>query len=102
MKLRFTISYDTVWGQSLHVVITYLSVDRHRSEHNLLMHTRDGSLWTLETSVIESRQHPVSAICYHYQVEDQDGRVMRGEWDLNPRIYPFDSSKDYFFSRQMA
>ncbi|MCI6617807.1 MAG: 4-alpha-glucanotransferase [Prevotella sp.] len=97
MKLRFTISYDTVWGQSLHVVITYLSADRHRSEHNLSMHTRDGSLWTLETSVIESRQHPVSGICYHYQVEDQDGRVMRREWDLNPRIYPFDSSKDYFF-----
>lgn len=97
MKLKFTISYNTVWGQSLHVIISYISSDQRKSDYDLLMHTQDGCLWALETSVIESRQHPVTAVRYYYQVEDGDGNVIRKEWGLNPRLYPFDSTKDYLF-----
>ena len=64
---------------------------------NLLMQTEDGELWTLETSALMSRQHPLSHIQYRYQVEDADGQVLRNEWDMVPRIYCFDATKDYIF-----
>ncbi|MBQ5509521.1 MAG: 4-alpha-glucanotransferase, partial [Prevotella sp.] len=64
------------------------------------MQTEDGDLWTLETAALESRQHPLSHIIYQYQVENGDGEVLRREWDLVPRIYHFDTSKDYLFPDQ--
>ena len=64
---------------------------------NLLMQTEDGELWTLETSALMSRQHPLSHIQYRYQVEDTDEQVLRKEWDMVPRIYYFDATKDYIF-----
>ena len=64
---------------------------------NLQMQTEDGELWTLETSALMSRQHPLSHIQYRYQVEDADGQVLRKEWDMVPRIYCFDATKDYIF-----
>lgn len=64
---------------------------------NLLMQTEDGELWTLETSALMSRQHPLSHIQYRYQVEDADEQVLRKEWDMVPRIYYFDATKDYIF-----
>lgn len=64
------------------------------------MQTEDGELWTLETSALISRQHPLSHIVYHYQVENGDGVVVRTEWDMVPRIYHFDASKDYVFPDQ--
>ena len=95
MKLKFTINYGTQWGQSLHVVISYMSIDGSVLKSNLLMATEDGVLWTIETSVIESRQHPVASFSYFYQVEDADGNVLRKEWTGVPRCYHFDSSKNY-------
>ena len=64
------------------------------------MQTEDGDLWTLETAALESRQHPLSHIIYQYQVENGDGEVLRREWDMVPRIYHFDTSKDYLFPDQ--
>ena len=64
---------------------------------NLLMQTDDGELWTLETSALMSRQHPLSHIQYRYQVEDAHEQVLRKEWDMVPRIYCFDATKDYIF-----
>jgi 4-alpha-glucanotransferase len=49
---------------------------------------------------LESRQHPLSHIIYQYQVENGDGEVLRREWDMVPRIYHFDTSKDYLFPDQ--
>ena len=66
MKLKFTLSYGTQWGESIHIVLRYHSKDGTQRNSNLLMTTQDGQLWTLETAVIESRQHPVSAI--HYDI----------------------------------
>ncbi len=100
MKLKFSIRYRTAWGESLHISIAYHSQDGTVKQYNLLMQTEDGELWTLETAALESRQHPLSHIVYIYQVEDGEGNVLRREWDLIPRIYHFDTSKDYIFPDQ--
>lgn len=100
MKLKFSIRYHTAWGESLHVNIAYHSQDGTVKKYNLLMQTEDGELWTLETAALESRQHPLSHIVYIYQLEDADGHLLRREWDLVPRIYHFDTSKDYLFPDQ--
>ena len=98
MKLKFTIQYGTQWGESLHVVVSYLSLDGTKKTANLLMLTDDGIQWSLETSAVESRQHPIESFSYHYQVEDEDGHVIRREWTMIPRIYHFDTSKNYVLS----
>ena len=100
MKLKFSIRYRTAWGESLYVCMECHSQDGTMKQHHLVMQTDDGELWTLETAVLESRQHPLSHIVYIYQVENTDGEVIRREWDLVPRIYHFDSSKDYVFPDQ--
>lgn len=97
MKLRFGIHYSTVWGQSLHVLITYHYPNGRKRTSDLLMQTVDGDLWTVETSVVESRQRPVDMFEYYYQVEDADGKVMRREWNRVRRRFHFDPTKDYIF-----
>ena len=42
MKLKFTIHYNTAWGESLHVVIAYHSQDGTVRHQNLMMQTEDG------------------------------------------------------------
>ena len=100
MKLKFSIQYGTQWGESMHVLLNYKSQDGTVRKSDLLMTTEDGLTWTLETSAVESRQHPVSEVSYSYQVEDGDGRVLRREWSQVPRTYWFDSSKNYVFDDQ--
>ena len=100
MKLKFNIQYGTQWGESIHVVIVYRSLDGTERTSNLLMLTEDGQWWTVETAVVASRQHPVNELSYHYQVEDEDGRVLRREWTLVPRCYAFESSQSYVFADQ--
>ena len=100
MKLKFTIQYNTAWGESVHVVIGYHSQDGSSRQQNLMMQTDDGQQWTLETAALISRHHPLSYIEYHYQVENAEGEVLRQEWTLVPRRYYFDASKDYVFPDQ--
>lgn len=97
MKLRFTIHYTTVWGQSLHIVLTTRSRDGRERVQNIAMSTDDGDLWVAETTVMESRRHPVTSLSYRYQVEGGDGEVLRREWSMIPREYTCDSSKNYVF-----
>ena len=100
MKLKFTIQYGTQWGQNLYVVITYRSNDGTEKSERMLMVTTDGMEWELETTVLESRKHPISSFSYYYHVEDADGNVLRKEWDAIPRNYYFDSSKSYVMADQ--
>ena len=100
MKLKFSIQYATQWGESLHVVVIYRSKDGMQRTANLLMLTDDGQQWTVETAVVASRQHPVTELSYHYQVESSEGTVLRREWSLVPRCYAFDASKNYVFADQ--
>ena len=97
MKLKFTIHYHTAWGESLHVNIDFHSQDGVVRRQNLLMQTKDGELWTLETAALMSRHHPLSHIVYSYEVADAEGQVLRREWDVVPRVYAFDATKDYLF-----
>ena len=95
MKLKFTINYGTKWGENLFVYITYRSLDGTERSSRQMMLTSDGWQWELETSALESRQHPLVSFSYFYQVEDADGHVLRKEWTAAPRTYYFDSSKNY-------
>ena len=95
MKLRFSINYGTQWGESVHVVIRYTSLDGTQKTVNLPMLTDDGFCWVLETAAVESRQHPIASFSYYYQIEDNEGNVLRREWMGVPRSYHFDSSKNY-------
>ena len=97
MKLKFTIHYHTAWGESLHVNIDFHSQDGVVRRQNLLMQTKDGELWTLETAALMSRHHPLSHIVYSSEVADAEGQVLRREWDVVPRVYAFDATKDYLF-----
>ena len=97
MKLRFTIHYCTQWGESLHVLITFHSQDGTQRSQDLLMQTEDGNFWDLETAAMMSRQHPLNHIAYIYRVENDEGQVLREEWNLIPRLYHFDATKDYVF-----
>ena len=100
MKLKFSIHYNTAWGESLHIRMEYRSQDGTVKQHDYTMLTEDGNLWTLETAALESRQHPVNEICYAYEVHDADGNVLRREWDMVARRYFFDSTQDYMFPDQ--
>lgn len=97
MKLKFSLHYRTEWGQSLHVVIAMFSGKRHLATRDLIMTTADGELWSLETSVMESRLRPVDSIEYNYQVEDSCGRMLRREWCEVKRKYAFDGTANYIF-----
>jgi len=100
MKIKFNINYNTQWGESIHVLIVYRSRDGVEKKYDLPMNTDDGSFWTLETSAVDSRQHPVKTFVYKYVVEDQDGKILRREWNGIPREYFFDQSHDYIFIDQ--
>jgi len=100
MKLRFSLQYRTAWGESLHVVLTYKGQNGASRSQNLLMQTNDGEQWAVETSAVHSRQQRIDRIAYHYQVEDEEGRVLRKEWTGVERSYAFDVTKDYSFPDQ--
>ena len=95
MKLKFTIQYGTQWGENLYVAITYKSKDGTEKVRRLPMSTDDGWHWELETSAVESRQHPVEAITYYYYVADVDGVELRREWTGVPRTFYFDATKNF-------
>ncbi len=59
------------------------------------MDTADGCLWAVETSAIDSRRHPVTMFKYAYQLRNNNGDVLREEWNLIPRIIPYHASNDY-------
>lgn len=100
MKLKFNVEYTTEWGQLLCVTMHYISSDGTRRTQRLPMQTADGQHWQVETSVVESRQHPVVHISYYYQVENQEGQVLRKEWTMVERCFHFDSAKNYSFADQ--
>lgn len=100
MKLKFTIKYGTQWGENLCVAISYHSADAKEKVRHLPMTTSDGWHWELETSAVESRQHPVNAISYYYYVADAEGKELRREWAEVPRIYYFDATKNYILPDQ--
>ena len=99
MKLKFSIDYHTSWGQSLHVLLHYLDAKGDYKVKNFLMQTNDGKKWSVETVIRERLYAPIN-LTYHYQVEDEEGYIVRKEWNHIHRSYLLDDSKDYIFSDQ--
>lgn len=97
MKLKFRIDYRTPFGQSVHIKIDYVDAGRHTRQADLAMHTEDGRTWQAETSGIVISHERTRFIIYHYTVEDDEGQVMRREWNGVPRIYPIDTTRTYLF-----
>src|SRR5574344_789030 len=50
------------------------------------MTTQDGENWAVETAIVESRHKGISQFAYHYQIEAEDGYVLRREGTLVPRM----------------
>ena len=97
MKIKFSLPYKAHWGEMLCVNLTFYSSRGASQEVKLLMSTRDGYHWMVETSTRENRQHPFDLIYYYYTVVDEDGKVLRTESVDSPRVYVYDSSKSYIF-----
>ena len=64
------------------------------------MLTADGTSWAVETAAVESRQRRLACLSYHYEVQAQDGTLLRREWTVPSRIYRFDPSASYVFADQ--
>ena len=100
MKLNFSVNYRTAWGESVHVVIEYVCFDGARKRQDILMNTGDGENWNVETALVESRHKGISHLTYYYQIEAQDGYVLRREWDIVPRMLACSDGHDYRFYDQ--
>lgn len=96
MKLHFRLNYNTIWGERLHVGITYKGRDGSERSYDLPMNTDDGQLWTLETTAIESRQCAMESFTYIYKVKDADGNEVRSEWGLCQERWPSTQQKTTF------
>ena len=100
MKLKFSIHYNTEWGQSIHVFIRYRTNDGREHANDWLMQTQDGVWWYLETALMESRQRTVTSFTYEYLLKDKEGRVLRHELNRLPRTYHADATKSFVFPDQ--
>lgn len=97
MKLKFNINYNTQWGECLYLNIEYANRDKAEKSVCVPMKTDDGCLWTLDTTVIEKQHHPIDQVRYYYIVKDQEGRIIRSEWNMIKRNYSIDSGYSYIF-----
>ena len=95
MKLNFSVNYRTAWGESVNVVIDYVCTDGARKRQDIRMTTQDGEHWSVETAIVESRHRGISRFAYYYQIEAEDGYVLRREWTLVPRLIACASGHDY-------
>ena len=97
MKLKFNIKYNTQWGESVILNLVSTNNDGGEKTQKLQMTTIDGCFWTIETAVMDNRQHPLESISYSYHIEDNEGCILRTEWNLVKRVYSIDSGHDYVF-----
>ena len=95
MKLNFSVNYRTAWGESVHVVVAYTCYDGARKRQDIPMNTQDGENWNVETALVESRHKGIRQFSYQYQIEAQDGYVLRREWNLVPRLLACSEGHDY-------
>lgn len=95
MKLKFSISYSTAWGETLHVKIKTIAADGFEQKADIAMNTTDGQQWTLDTVIMEPRGHKAVAFSYIYCVEDNDGNTIRQECSRVERLFAFDPMREY-------
>lgn len=98
MKLKFSIQYNTAWGESMHIDLRLVGADGQERRSDIAMTTSDGIWWTADAEAMPTRQKPIVAIRYAYQVEYSTGEVARREFDMVPRLLPCDPSRNYILS----
>ncbi len=97
MKLKFSISYLTNWGESIIIDFTYVSADGYQRNVEMPMQTTDGYTWDYETSAITTRHHRFVGISYFYKLVDANGKLLRRENPSAVRSYPYDETMSYCF-----
>ena len=93
MKLTFTISYRTHWGENIAVEIESERAGGGRGQSLLPLSTSNGEAWTGHFTL---PAHDVRRFKYRYVVV-RDGLVTRREWDAVPRSFPANDDLDFIF-----
>lgn len=97
MKLTFSIEYRAPFGQSMHVCISYITKDGHQYDRNVLMRTDDGVTWKAETLGLIMGHSSLKYMTYYYQLEDNNSKICRKEWNAVPRCYVLNQAYNYLF-----
>ena len=80
MNIGFQIAYRTVWGESVTVVLTWMTKTGKATPAEIDLSTADGETWRGEYAL------PAGAAEIRYQYEiREDGETKRREWNLIPR-----------------
>lgn len=82
MKISFRLSYNTVWGETLHAVLYRAQAGANERKINIPLSTRDGKIWT--GSILLLFKQP-AVMAYHYEVRRKD-KTVRREWQKVERL----------------
>lgn len=93
MKLQFSIEYMTRWGEDVRVELTLVDIRGREKPHVYPLETKDGRRWTGEVSVADKN---IQSFYYRYCIYGGERRV-RAEWNIVPRCFRADATKNYFF-----
>ena len=93
MKLQFSIDYVTRWGEDVRVVLTLTDAKGRSKSQVHPLETKDGKLWAGEVTVIDSQ---IQTFQYKYCIYKGD-ECIRTEWNVVPRLFRADTTKNYLF-----
>lgn len=82
MKISFRLSYNTVWGETLHAVLYRAQAGANERKINIPLSTQDGKIWT--GSILLLFKQP-AVMAYHYEVRRKD-KTVRREWQKVERL----------------
>ena len=82
MKISFRLSYNTVWGETLHAVLYRAQAGANERKINIPLSTQDGKMWT--GSILLLFKQP-AVMAYHYEVRRKD-KTVRREWQNVERV----------------
>ena len=93
MKLHFSISYRTQWGEHVCIEIIFRNARGRESSAILSMETHDGENWTIETI---PQQRDIRSFTYRYAIYRGE-ECIRREWGIVPRTFMADDSRTFTF-----
>lgn len=92
MKIHFHLPYETAPGQTLQIVV-WLSKEGQWTSQTLDLTSTDQAQWQ---GVLDFYPPQNGHFMYYYQVL-QDGRPVRQEWKVSPRIQPFHTAHSAYY-----
>ena len=97
MKITFHISYKTVWGESLHVLLYRANASANERKINISLTTQDGENWTGEIQLLLKQP---AHLAYYYEVRN-GARLIQREWNVVTRhLHLNPAASDYFLQDQ--